>query len=78
MSADISVTFTEAKEKKKSLITYDQRLVFSGRDIERLLEFALEVEGGLFSVNKETSRKRRGLVVFTAFKLTSFEESLHG
>lgn len=52
--------------------------MFSGGDIERLLEFALEVEGGLFSVNKETSRKRRGLVVFTAFKLTSFEESLHG
>lgn len=39
--------------------------MFSGGDIERLLEFALEVEGGLFSVNKETSRKRRGLVVFT-------------
>ncbi len=46
--------------------------------MERLLEFALGVEGGSFSVNRETSRSRRGFVVFPAFKLTSFEESLHG
>lgn len=77
MNSNISVTFTEAKEKK-CLITYDQRLVFSGGDMERLLEFALGVEGGSFSVNRETSRNRRGFVVFPAFKLTSFEESLHG
>ena len=59
MNSHISVTFAEAKEKKKGLITYDQRLVFSGGDMERLLEFALGVEGGSFSVNRETSRNRR-------------------
>lgn len=46
--------------------------------MERLLEFALGVGGGSFSVNSETSRSRRGFVVFPAFKHTSFEESLHG
>lgn len=46
--------------------------------MERLPEFALEVEGGSFSVNRETSSNRRGFVVFSAFKPTSFEENLHG
>ena len=46
--------------------------------MERLLEFALGVEGRSFSVNKETSRNSQGFVVFPAFKLTPSEESLHG
>lgn len=52
MNSNISVTFSEAKgEGGKSLIIYDQRLVFSGGDMERLREFALGVGGGSFSVN---------------------------
>lgn len=61
MNSNISVTFAEAKEK--CLITYDQRLVFSRADMQRLLEFALGVEGGPFLVNTETSRYRRGIVL---------------
>lgn len=53
MNSNISVTFTEAKgEGGKSLIIYDQRLVFSGGDTERLKKFALGVGGGSFSVNR--------------------------
>lgn len=77
MNSNISVTFIGAKEKK-CLITYDQRLVFSGGDMERLLEFALGVEGGSFSVNRETFRNRQRFVVFLAFNSLPFEESLHG
>lgn len=52
MNSNISVTFSEAKgEGGESLIIYDQRLVFSGGDMERLREFALGVGGGSFSVN---------------------------
>lgn len=46
--------------------------------MERLLEFALGVEGRSVSVNRKTSRRRRGFVVSLAFKLSSFEQSLHG
>lgn len=53
MNSNISVTFTEAKGGgEKSLIIYDQRLVFSGGDMARLKEFALGVGGGSFSVNR--------------------------
>lgn len=58
MNSNISVTFTEAKEKN-CLIIYDQRLVFSEGDMERLLEFALGVEGGSFLVNRKIFRNAR-------------------
>lgn len=77
MNSNISVTFTEAKGvKKKCLIIYDQRLVFSGGDVERLPEFALGVGGGSFAVNRETFRNRQGFVVLPAIRLISFEDSL--
>ena len=55
------------KPRKKCLITYDQRLVFSGGDTERLGEFALGLEGGSFSVDKEASTNGRGFLVLAAF-----------
>lgn len=61
---------------KKCLIIYDQRLVFSGGDMERLPEFALGVGGGSFSVNRETFRNRQGFVVLPTIRLISFEDSL--
>lgn len=66
MNSNISVTFTEAKGKK-CLIIYDQRLVFSGGDMERLLEFAFGVGGGSFLVNRKTFRDRLGFVVLPEF-----------
>lgn len=77
MNSNISVTFTEAKEKN-CLIIYDQRLVFSEGDMEHLLEFALGVEGGSFLVNRKTFRNGQGFVVSLLYRLISFEESLHG
>lgn len=54
-------------KKKRSLISNDQRLVFSGGDMECLPEFAGGVEGGSFST--ETPRNRQG---FVAFKMSFF------
>lgn len=75
MNSNISVTFTEAKGKK-CLIIYDQRLVFSGGDMECLLEFAFGVGGGSFLANRKTFRNRPGFVVLPAFRLISFEDNL--
>lgn len=71
MNSNISVTFTEAKEKKNCLIIYDQRLVFSEGDMERLLEFALGVEGGSFLVKRKTFRNGQGFVVSLLYRLNS-------
>lgn len=78
MNSNISVTFTEAKEKKNCLIIYDQRLVFSEGDMERLLEFALGVEGGSFLVKRKTFRNGQGFVVPLLYRLISSEDTLHG
>lgn len=45
--------------------------------MERLLEFALGVGGGSFLANRKTFRNRPGFVVLPAFRLISFEDSLH-